>query len=131
MEAVVNHALGNVHCARAILCLNFVAEYYLMHAGAGVRKIEDVFQSFADIVGIQDGVFSRLTQPVRSVRLNVGEGAHEHAEVAIEGANPTDGLRTVVVESERSVGFRNHYWLWQKWFQAILHCNRTGPWPAT
>ena len=70
-----------------------------------VGQLVDAFKLFADVVGVEHGVFGGLAQAVGAIGQDVGQRADEHAEVAVEHAHAADGLRAVVVEAERAVRF--------------------------
>src|SRR5205807_3632010 len=58
---------------------------------------------------------------------DVGEGAHEHAEISVEGAHASDGLRAVVFKAQRTVALGDQDRRWQKRFESALDGDRTGP----
>ena len=104
VEAVVDEALGDVAGLDTPCLLLLIAEDDLVHRWRLVRQFVVAFELFADVVGVEHGVFGGLAQAVRAVREDVGEGADEHAEVAVEHAYAADRVRAVVVEAERAVG---------------------------
>ena len=76
--------------------------------GRGIGQIVNAFEILANVVRIQHGVFGGLPQAVGAVRQNVGQRADEHAEVAVESAHPSDGLRPVIFEPSVPSGFRHN-----------------------
>ena len=99
--------------------LHFVAEDHFVHGRRGIGQIVSAFESFADVVGVEHGIFRGLAQAVGTVRLNVGQRANEHSEVSVEGAHASHRLRTVVVEAERAVGFRDQRPAWAEMVRAL------------
>ena len=79
-----------------------------MHAGPLVRGREVLPGRLGEprhqVVRVQHRGLGRLLQPVGAEREDVGVGAHEDAEVALEPAQAADRLRAVVVEVERRAG---------------------------
>jgi hypothetical protein len=123
MEAIIDQAFGNVHGADAFLGLQLVAENYLVHAGGRVRQVVRPFQSLADVVGVEHGVFGRLPQTVRAVSEDVCQGANEHAKISVEGAHPAYRLGPLVFKSQSSIRFRNQHRFGQERFKELLHCH--------
>src|SRR5690242_2789334 len=115
MEAVIDQALGKIHVPRAFFRLNLVAENHLVHARTGVRQIVGAFESLANVVCIEYGVFGGLAQAIGSIGQNVGQRANEHPEISVERANAADGLWTFVVEAESAVRLRDQHRLRQEW----------------
>ncbi len=77
-----------------------------MHADAVVGNGVCTFQSRLEVVGVQHGILGDLAQPLGAVHGDVGVGAHEHAEVTVEGLDPADGLlRGDKAEQRRFVPF--------------------------
>src|SRR5262252_460890 len=99
MESVVDEPLGDIHRAYAFFRLQLVAEDDLVHAGRVVREIVGAFESFANVVGVENRVFSGLAKAFGSVGLNIGESTDEHPEVPVVGTHAADGMRTVVFEA--------------------------------
>ena len=97
-----------------------VAENHLMQRGRFIGQFVDIFQLGADIVCVQHRVFRGLTQSIGAVGEDVGEGANEHAVVAIKHAHATDRLRTIVVEGEDVVRFFDENRRGQKRLQNFL-----------
>src|ERR1035441_4961004 len=83
VETVVDKTLGNVAGFDAEGRLALVAEDYFVHGRRFVGQLVNVFELFADVVGVEDGVFGGLSQPVRPVGQDVGQRADEHAGVAV------------------------------------------------
>src|SRR5215831_8026207 len=108
MKSVVDEPLRDIHGAHAFFRLQFVAEDDLVHARRVIRQIVCAFESFANVVGVQNGVFGGLAKTVRAVRLNVGEGADEHPKVSVESAHTPDRMWTVVFETESAVSMRDY-----------------------
>ncbi len=73
-------------------CCDAVAEDDLVQRRRLVRQLVDALQLLADVVGVEHRVFRRLPQAVGTVRQDVGQRAHVHAEVAVERAHATDAI---------------------------------------
>ncbi len=130
MESVVDQALGKVHRLYAFSSLQLIAKNYFVHAGRGVGQIVHAFQSLANVVGVEHGVFSGLAQSVRTVGENVSQGTDKHSEIAVESAHPADRLRPVIFEAQSAVGLGDGYRRGQEGFELLFHGNGTGPGPA-
>ena len=103
-----------------------VAEDHLVHARRLVRQVVVRLQLLADVIGVEHGVFGGLPQAVGTVGHDVGQRAHQHAEVAVEHAHPADGLRAVVFKAAaapfgRSIDHRHR----QKRLQDLLAGHRS------
>src|SRR5215217_3277417 len=93
VDTEVEDALGDVERPYSLRLLPAGGEDGFMHAGAvAERLVVEVAQAGPDVVGGQDGVLADLAQPRRAVHADVGVGADEHAEVAVEGMQATDAL---------------------------------------
>src|SRR5215213_1094413 len=93
VDAEVEDALGNVERPHALRLLPGGGEDRLVHAGAVAEwLIVEIAQAGPDVVGGEDGVLAHLAQPGRAVHADIGVGADEHAEVAVEGVQAADGL---------------------------------------
>src|SRR3990170_4057208 len=90
VEAVVDEPLGDVERLHHLRALADAGEDDLVHAGAVVGEVVGVAEAGLDVVGVDDGVLADGAQPLRSERADVGEGADEDAEVAVEGDRPAD-----------------------------------------
>src|ERR1700686_634650 len=130
MEAVVDQTLSNVHSAHAFFRLQFVAENDFVHGWSGVRQVVCALKALANVVGVQDRVFSGLPQTVRTIRLDVGQSPNEHSKVAIERADPPYRLRTVVFETESAIGLGYQDRGRQEGLEFFLDCDRPGTWAA-
>src|SRR5258707_8713006 len=124
MEAIVNQSLGNVARLDTFFLLEMVAEDYFMHGRALVWQLICTCQFFADVVGVEYGVFRGLAQAIRSVGHDVCQRANVHAEVAIEHADASDGLWTVVIETQRAVSALDDDGLWQERLKNFLARDR-------
>ena len=91
MEAVIDQPLGDVAGAHALLRLAVVAEHHLVHVGRFVRQVVIGLQHLADVVGVEHRIHGGVAQAVAAVRQDVGQRAHQHAEVAVERAHLADG----------------------------------------
>ena len=98
MESVIDQTLRDIHGANALFCLELIAENNFMHCRSFVGKVENSFEALADVIGIQHRIFSRLPQTVWTIGHDVSEGADEHSEISIKGANSSDRIRPVVIE---------------------------------
>ena len=81
----------------------------LVHAGAveGERQVlagAPGAQPREQVVGVEDRGLGRLAQAVAAEARDVGVGADEDAEVALEAAQPADRLLRLVVEVEGRPG---------------------------
>ena len=84
MEAVIDQALCDIARAHALPRLALVAEDDFVHVRQRVRQVEERLQLLADVVGIEHGVHGGGAQSVAAVRQDVGQRAHQHAEVSVE-----------------------------------------------
>ena len=91
-----------------------------------VGQLVIAFELLADVVGVEHRVFGGLAQAVRAVGEDIGQGADEHAEVAVEHADAANGLRPVVVEAERAVGVLRDDGRGKKWLQDFFARHRPG-----
>ena len=117
-------------------------QHELVHADAveGDRQVaRDVLlgQPRPQVVGVQHGDLGRLAQALAAERADVGVGAHEHAEVALEAAQLADRLGPVVVELEARARRRcprappaHHLRPRQIRLDAVRHRDRPGARPA-
>ncbi len=105
--------------------LHFVAEDDFVHGWRGIGQIVNAFQPFADVVGVEHGIFRSLPQAVGTIRLDVSQRANEHSEVTVEGTHAPHGLRTVIVKTKGSIGFRGQDRRGQEWFECFLDRYRT------
>ncbi|MNQ64151.1 hypothetical protein D3C85_785620 [compost metagenome] len=97
VEALVDHRLGEVERGDVRALQPFVVEQGLVHARTlGEGGAHQVRQAGLDVVGVQDGVLGHLTQTVRAVAHHVGQGAHIHAHLPLEGAQTPEGLSRLV-----------------------------------
>ena len=106
--------------------MQFVAEDDFVHGGRRVGQVVNAFQSLADVVGVEHGVFGGLAQAVGAVGQDVGERADEHSEVAVEGAHASYGLRTVVFEAQRAVWLGDDDGRGQKRLENFLYSYGAG-----
>ena len=90
MKSVVDQAFGYVHRLYASFRLHSIAEDNFVHGRRGVRKIVSSFQPFANVIGVQHGIFRGLPQAIRPVRHDVSQRADEHSKVAVKRAHPAD-----------------------------------------
>src|SRR4051794_38574518 len=125
MEAVINEALGDVARLHPVLCLQPIAEYHLVHRSGLVRQLVNAFELLANVIGVEHRVFGGLAQAIWTIGEDVRQRAHEHTEVAIEGAHASDRMRAVVLKSELAVWTRNQYRSWEEWLQDSLASHRT------
>jgi len=58
----------------------------------------------ADVDRVQHRIHRGVAQSGSSVRQDVGERAHQHAEVAVEGADAADGVLALVVPRQLFAG---------------------------
>src|SRR5215467_6745274 len=100
MEAVIDEPLGDIAGPDSFLGLDAVTEDNFMHGRAFVRQIVVTLELFADVVGVEHGIFSSLAEPVGPVGHDVSQRAHMHAEITVEHTYPANRLRTVVVETQ-------------------------------
>src|SRR5580765_3523031 len=100
MKAVVDQPFGDVSGPDAVLRLQPVAKDNLMHRPGLVGQFVDAVELFTNVVRIQDSIFRRLPQTIRTIGEYVGKSTDEHAEVAVEGAHASDRLWPVVLEAE-------------------------------
>src|SRR3954462_11800454 len=99
-----------------------------MHRSGFVRQLVNAFKLFANVVRVEHRVFSGLAQAIWTIGEDVSQRAHEHAEVAIEGAHPSDGMRAVVLKSKLAVWTRSQHRSGEEWLQDFLagHWTRSG-----
>ena len=125
MEAVIDEALGDVAGAHAEFGLAIVAEHHLVHVGRSVGQIEVRLELLADVDGVEHRVHGGVAQARAAVRQDVGQRAHQHAEVAVEGAHAADGVLAPVIEGPFLAGAleARHG---QERLEGLLHGHRTG-----
>ena len=125
MEAVVNQALCDVHRVHAVLLLDGVAKDNFVHGRQRIREREDTLEMLANVVRIQHGVFGCLAD-ARTVRKNVRERAHQHAEVAGERLDSPDRVRPVLFERQLSACFLDKNRDWPERLEDLLHRDGSG-----
>ena len=103
MESVVNQPLGDVSCLHAFFGLQFVAKYHFVHGRRRVGEIVSALHSFANVIGVEHGIFGGLAQAIRAIGENVGQSADEHSEVAVKGTHAADRQRSVVFKGQRAI----------------------------
>ena len=74
-----------------------------MHGSGFVGELVEVFNAVANVVRVEDGVFGGLPQAVGTVGEDVRQRADEHAGVAVEGADPANRLRPIILPGELAV----------------------------
>src|ERR1700722_3001750 len=126
MESVVDQALRQVHGLDTFFRLQLVAENDFMHGRRVVGQIVSAFEPFADVVRVEHGIFGGLTQSVGTIGKNVSQGANEHSEISVEGANAAYRLRTVVFEAESAIGLGDDDRRGQERFENFLDGDRAG-----
>src|SRR5581483_7185508 len=126
-----NETLGNIAGLHPATRLHPIAEHDLVHGGRAIRQVINVFQFFADVVCIEDGVLGGRQQAVAAIGHDVGQRAHVHAEVPVEGAHTPDGAWPVIVESECTVGLGGENWNRQEGLEVLLAEHGTGAGTAT
>ena len=92
VEAVVEQALGDVERPHAGT-LDDAAADELVHVHAVERHREEVAQLDTQIVGVEHRVLGIGAQAGRAVAPDIGIGAHDHAEIAVERRYPADRFR--------------------------------------
>src|SRR5215469_6910302 len=130
VEATFEQALGHVHRPDAVRAEVSRRGHELVHARTAVRQLEPALQRLAHVVSRQHGVSGRLGQPVATHSQDVGECAHQHAEVAVEAAHPANGPRAVVVEPETAI-LTLYRRPGQEWDQIGLNSNWACPRPTS
>src|SRR4051794_15839498 len=96
-----------------------------MHRRRVIRKIEVVFQSFAKVVRIQDGVQRRSPQAISAMREDVRERPNQDAEVTVEGPHAPNRLRPIVIPGPAIGAGSTKSWSRQEWFENLLYGDRT------
>ena len=66
-----------------------------MHGLVAERLAHEIAQAGADVVGVEHGILGRLPHAVGAVAQHVGERAHEHAHLAVEGGQAAERLAAV------------------------------------
>src|SRR5438445_6563094 len=117
MEAIVDQALGDVAGLYAVLCLQPIAEDHFVHRSGFVRQLVNSFELLANVVRVEHRVLGGLAQPIWTIGEDVGQRAYEHAEVAVEGADASDRMRTAVLKSKLAIRPRSQHRSGQKWLQ--------------
>src|SRR5262249_2839981 len=118
-------ALGDVHRVDAVASLNGVAENDFVHGRQGIGQVENAFEMFADVVGIEHGIFGCLAD-ARAVGEDVGERADKDAEVSAEGADLADGRGTNDFKRELASIFFYENGNWTERLKDLLHGDRAG-----
>ena len=80
-----------------------------MHARLMGGQGVDGFESFAEVVGVQNRHAGSVCEPISTHRQNVGVGPHQDAKIAVERAYPsnrfgrsvTPGIGVVLVDNPR------------------------------
>ncbi len=129
MKAVVDQALGDVHGVDAVLFLMRVAEDDFVHGGQGIGEIVDAFEMLADVIGVEHGVFGGLPD-AGTVREDVGEGAHQDAEISGESLYAADGIGAHGLKSETAAVFLDKNRNGAKRLKEFLHGHRACAWTA-
>ncbi len=102
MEAVVEQALGDVGVVDLVPHLQAVVEDHLVHRGRVVGEVVGTGEPVAHEVGVQDRDLRHRAQTVAAEAPDVGQGAHQDEEVAVEAAHRAD--RGGVVPEKREGG---------------------------
>ena len=84
-----------------------------MHARAGIGRGQLVLQSRKHVVGVEHGIFGGLAQPVGPVAEHIGQGAHEHAHLAVKPFHAAKALLrlailTVMFDQSKAVRPMHH-----------------------
>ena len=113
MEALVDQGLGEVERGDARPLQPVVVEQGLVHAVAAERRAHGPGQPRLDVVGVEHGVLGDLGQAVGAVAHHVGQRAHIHAHLAVEGREAAEtgrAFRRVVGQGEsvQAVGHPGH-----------------------
>ena len=68
-----------------------------MQGPSGKAAVSAPLEPRLDVVGVQHRVLGHLAQAVRAVAHHVGQRAHIHAHLAVEGAQPPERLRRLAL----------------------------------
>jgi hypothetical protein len=74
-----------------------VAENDFVHRGEIIGEIEIRLEIFANVIGVEHGVFGGLAD-TWSVSQRVSQRAQQHAEISGEGAHASYGFRAIMIE---------------------------------
>ena len=99
METIVDEPFGDIQrpdSGRPLLPTRGQNELVLTSPVA--EYIVRAFESFHQVVGVENGHVADLANSLASVASNVGEGAHHHSEVAVKCLHFSNRLWSVVVE---------------------------------
>ncbi len=91
VKSVVEEALGHVdhgHPAGEAL----VVEHELVFRRRGIRDVKMSLETLAQIAGVEHRLGGRFRKSRVPERRDVSVGAHEDAEIAVEGPDPADGF---------------------------------------
>ncbi len=100
VETEIDQALGDVECRDAEALLPVVVEHAFVHTTAGVGDVIMLLEMRQEVVRVEDGHLCDPSEIFGAHLPDVGVGAHEDAEVAVEGAQFSDRIGVVVIEME-------------------------------
>ncbi len=126
---MVNEALGDIQGAHALLGLLLRRGDKLVHAPVAIRDLVILFEEGQEVVGVEDRVFGDEAQALGAQGAEVGVGAHQVAEVAVEGVHPSDAPRVFLGERVRALSL-HHAGHGEEGLQACLRSHGRGARPA-
>src|SRR6266487_4241428 len=97
VHAKVEDALGDVErCDTIFVLLALCRSNELMLADQRIRDLIVRFQLVFEVVRVENGALRNMQKPIGAIGANVCIGTHQHAEVAIVGADFTNRLRSLI-----------------------------------
>ena len=126
MKPEVHEPLGHVAGVDALCRLTLSRQHELVHGRTGIGLHKDVVQLRAKVVAVQHGVLADLFESLTPHGSDVGIGANEHPEVAVEGAHFADGVGPVIVSQNVPIVAVTHGRHRKERPKVVVHAYRPG-----